>query len=63
MEELVAKEKDLQEKVMAKHSTVADCYEKKTGIRDSENRVAAQQQKITALRQEVENLLELIDEI
>ncbi|GAY49305.1 hypothetical protein CUMW_118110 [Citrus unshiu] len=63
VEELVAKEKDLQEKVMAKHSTVVDCYEKKTGIRDSENRVAAQQQKITALRQEVENLLELIDEI
>lgn len=48
---------------MAKHSTVVDCYEKKSGVRDIENRVAQQQQKITTLRQEVDNLLELIDEI
>ncbi|KAJ4702321.1 Dolichyl-diphosphooligosaccharide--protein glycosyltransferase subunit 1 [Melia azedarach] len=63
VEELVSKEKELQEKVMVKHSTVVDCYEKKTGLRDVENRVASQQQKITALKREVENLLELIDEI
>ncbi|XP_044475250.1 dolichyl-diphosphooligosaccharide--protein glycosyltransferase subunit 1A-like [Mangifera indica] len=63
VEELVTKEKELQEKVMAKHSTVVDCYEKKSGVRDIENRVAQQQQKITTLRQEVDNLLELIDEI
>ncbi|XP_044511458.1 dolichyl-diphosphooligosaccharide--protein glycosyltransferase subunit 1A-like [Mangifera indica] len=61
--ELVAKEKELQEKVLAKHSTVVDGYEKKSGARDIENRIAPQQQKITTLRQEVDNLLELIDEI
>ncbi|KAK0576186.1 hypothetical protein LWI29_013420 [Acer saccharum] len=63
VEELVTKEKELQEKVMAKHSTVVDCYEKKTGVRDIESRIALQQQKITALRQEVDNLLDIIDEI
>ncbi|XP_012478180.1 dolichyl-diphosphooligosaccharide--protein glycosyltransferase subunit 1A [Gossypium raimondii] len=63
VEELVAKERELQEKVMVKHSTVVDGYEKKLGARDIENRVALQQQKLTALRQEVDDLLEFIDEI
>lgn len=60
---MVAKEKELQEKLMVKHSTVIDCYEKKSGGRDIENRVASIQQRITALRQEVDDLLEIIDEI
>lgn len=63
VEELVVKEKDLQEKLMAKHSMVVDGYEKKSGGREIENRIASQQQKITALRQEVDDLLEFIDEI
>ncbi|KAL5557686.1 hypothetical protein UlMin_033897 [Ulmus minor] len=63
VEELVNKEKDLQEKLMAKHSTVVDCYEKKYGGKEIENRVAQQQQKIKALKQEVEDLLDLINEI
>ncbi|KAK4484002.1 hypothetical protein RD792_011215, partial [Penstemon davidsonii] len=64
VEELVAKERELQEKLMLKHSTVVDAYEKKSsGGRDIENRVASVQQKITLLRQEVDDLLEIIDEI
>jgi oligosaccharyltransferase complex subunit alpha (ribophorin I) len=63
VEELVAKERDLQEKLMVKHATVVDCYEKNSGRRETENRVALQQQKIAALRQEVDDLLEIIDEI
>ncbi|KAG6648258.1 dolichyl-diphosphooligosaccharide--protein glycosyltransferase subunit 1A [Carya illinoinensis] len=63
VEELVGKERDLQERMMAKHSTVVDSYEKKSSGREIENRVALQQQKITALRQEVDDLLDLIDEI
>lgn len=63
VEELIAKERELQERLMAKHSTVVDCYEKKLGGREIENRIAPHQQKITALRQEVEDLLEFIDEI
>lgn len=63
VEELVVKEKELQEKLMAKHSTIVDCYEKKLGGREIENRIAPQQQKVVALRQEVEDLLEYIDEI
>ncbi|KAG2254470.1 hypothetical protein Bca4012_058058 [Brassica carinata] len=63
VEELVAKEKELQEKLMAKHTTVVEGYEKKSSGRDIENRIASQQQKIIALRQEVEDLLEFIDEI
>jgi oligosaccharyltransferase complex subunit alpha (ribophorin I) len=63
VEELVAKEKELQEKLMAKHTTVVEGYEKKSSGRDIELRIASQQQKIAALRQEVEDLLEFIDEI
>ncbi|GFZ10552.1 ribophorin I [Actinidia rufa] len=63
VEELVAKERELQEKLMVKHSTVVDSYEKKSGGREIENRIASIQQKLTALRQEVEDLLEVIDEI
>ncbi|CAA0337855.1 unnamed protein product [Arabidopsis thaliana] len=63
VEELVVKEKELQEKLMAKHTTVVEGYEKKSSGRDIENRIASQQQKIIALRQEIEDLLEFIDEI
>ncbi|XP_028784711.1 dolichyl-diphosphooligosaccharide--protein glycosyltransferase subunit 1A [Neltuma alba] len=63
VEELIAKERELQERLMAKHSTVVDCYEKKLGGREIENRISSHQQKITALRQEVDDLLEFIDEI
>ncbi|GAV65847.1 Ribophorin_I domain-containing protein [Cephalotus follicularis] len=63
VEELVAKEKELQARLMVKHSTVVDCYEKKSGGRDVEKKVAPQQLKLTALRQEVDDLLDFIDEI
>ncbi|KAL2895238.1 Dolichyl-diphosphooligosaccharide--protein glycosyltransferase subunit 1A [Bienertia sinuspersici] len=63
VEELVAKERELQEKLITKHSIVVDCYEKKLSGREIENRVAPHQQKITALRQEVDDLLEYIDGI
>ncbi|XP_072079132.1 dolichyl-diphosphooligosaccharide--protein glycosyltransferase subunit 1A-like [Arachis hypogaea] len=63
VEELIAKERDLQERLMAKHTTVVDCYEKKLGGREIENRIASNQQKITSLRQEVDDLMDFIDEI
>ncbi|XP_010266249.1 PREDICTED: dolichyl-diphosphooligosaccharide--protein glycosyltransferase subunit 1A [Nelumbo nucifera] len=63
IQELVGKEKELQEKLMLKHSTVVDSYEKKSGGREIENRVASHQQKLTALRQEVDDLLDIISEI
>ncbi|KAL6509879.1 hypothetical protein OROGR_022367 [Orobanche gracilis] len=63
VEELVSKERELQEKLMSKHSTLVDSYEKKSGGRDIDNRIAVAQQKITLLRQEVDELLEVIDEI
>ncbi|CAN4123122.1 unnamed protein product [Withania somnifera] len=63
VEELVAKENELQEKLILKHTTVTDSYEKKSGRRDIENRIAPIQQRITALRLEVDDLLEIIDEI
>ncbi|XP_074286683.1 dolichyl-diphosphooligosaccharide--protein glycosyltransferase subunit 1A [Silene latifolia] len=62
-EELVAKERELQDRLIAKHSVVVDCYEKKLGGREIENRVAPHQQKISALRQEVDDLLEFIEGI
>ncbi|CAA0807036.1 Dolichyl-diphosphooligosaccharide--protein glycosyltransferase subunit 1A [Striga hermonthica] len=64
VEELVTKERELQEKLMLKHSIVVDAYEKKSGGgKDIDNRIAAVQQKITLLRQEVDDLLEVIDGI
>ncbi|KAJ9546020.1 hypothetical protein OSB04_025727 [Centaurea solstitialis] len=63
VEELVVKERDLQEKIMLKHMTVVDSYEKKSGGRDIENRVALIQQKIVALKQEVDDLLEFVEDI
>ncbi|VAI24587.1 unnamed protein product [Triticum turgidum subsp. durum] len=63
LEDLVAKEKELQEKLMARHATVVDSVEKKQRGQDIENRIASQQQKIAALRQEVESLLEYLSEI
>ncbi|KAJ6336462.1 hypothetical protein OIU78_012957 [Salix suchowensis] len=63
VEELVAKERELQERLITKHSTIVDCYEKKIGGRELENRVASQQQKVIVLKQEVEDLLDYIEEI
>jgi len=63
VEELVTKERELQEKLVLKHTTVVDGYEKKLGGREIENRIASYQQKITALRREVDDLMDLIDEI
>nr|XP_043617684.1 dolichyl-diphosphooligosaccharide--protein glycosyltransferase subunit 1A [Erigeron canadensis] len=63
VEELVVKERDLQEKIMLKHTTVVESYEKKSGGRDIENRVASIQQKISALKQEVDDLLEFVENI
>lgn len=48
---------------MLKHTTVVDSYEKKSGGKEIENRISSQQQKIVALRQEVDDLLDYIDEI
>jgi len=42
---------------------VVDCYEKKLNGREIENRIALHQQKITALRQEVDDLVEFIEGI
>ncbi|XP_076882215.1 dolichyl-diphosphooligosaccharide--protein glycosyltransferase subunit 1A-like [Bidens hawaiensis] len=63
VEELVVKEKDLQEKIMTKHTMVVDSYEKKSGGRDMESRVSSIQQKISVLKQEVDDLVEFIEDI
>ncbi|KAF5203638.1 Dolichyl-diphosphooligosaccharide--protein glycosyltransferase subunit [Thalictrum thalictroides] len=63
VEELVAKVKDIEEKLMLKNIMVVDSYEKKSGGREIENKVAALQQKLTTLRHEVDDILEVIDEI
>ncbi|TVU48519.1 hypothetical protein EJB05_08157 [Eragrostis curvula] len=63
VEDLISKEREMQEKLMTRHSTVVDSFEKKLRGQDVENRIAQQQQKIAALRQEIESLLEYISEI
>ncbi|KAF6154299.1 hypothetical protein GIB67_026755 [Kingdonia uniflora] len=64
VEELIAKEKDTQEKLMLKISMVVDSYEKKSGGgRELENRVSALQQKLTVLRSEIDELVDVVGEI
>ncbi|KAF9618726.1 hypothetical protein IFM89_002421 [Coptis chinensis] len=63
VEDLVVKEKEIEEKLMLKHIMVVDSYEKKSGGREIENKVSVLQQKLTILRHEVDDLLEVIDEI
>ncbi|KAI3921942.1 hypothetical protein MKX01_005631 [Papaver californicum] len=62
VEDLVGKEKEMEEKLMLKHSIVVEGYEKKSGGREIDNRVAPHLQKLTSLRQEVDDLVEIIDE-
>ena len=52
----------MQERLMLKHSIVVDCFEKKLSGKEVENRVAPHQQKLAALRQDVDDLVEIIDE-
>lgn len=63
VEDLITKEREMQEKLMTRHSTVVDSFEKKLRGQDVENKIALQQQKIAALRQEVESLLEYVSDI
>ncbi|GAB2215890.1 hypothetical protein Droror1_Dr00023651 [Drosera rotundifolia] len=63
VEELVAKVRDLHERILSKHTIVVDSYERKVGWREIENRIAPHQQRITVLRQEIDDLLEFVDEI
>jgi len=62
VEELVAKEKEMQERLMLKHLTVVDCFEKKLSQKEVENWVAPHHQKFAALRRDVDDLVEIIDE-
>ncbi|KAF3789076.1 Dolichyl-diphosphooligosaccharide--protein glycosyltransferase subunit 1A, partial [Nymphaea thermarum] len=63
VDELVAKEKEKQERLMMKHSTVVDGYEKRSNGRDIANRVVAHDQRLAVLNQEVDELLDFIDQI
>lgn len=63
VEELVSKERELQERLILKHTSVVDSYEKKHSGREIENRVAAHEQKLAALRHEVDDLIEILDEL
>ncbi|EPS64473.1 hypothetical protein M569_10310 [Genlisea aurea] len=63
VEELVGKEREVQEKIMQKHSSVVEAYEKKSGNKEMESRVGAIDRKIAVLRQEIHDLLEVIEEI
>ncbi|XP_039135074.1 dolichyl-diphosphooligosaccharide--protein glycosyltransferase subunit 1A [Dioscorea cayenensis subsp. rotundata] len=62
VEELLSKEKELQEKLMAKHSAIVDGFEKKSARREVENRVASIDQKLAILRQEADELLDTLDD-
>eukprot|EP00897_Mesotaenium_endlicherianum_P008401 jgi/Mesen1/758/ME000110S_11027 len=59
---LVAKERELQEKLIQKHSITVDGYERKLAPQDIDQRIAPVQARLTSLRAEVQALLLLLEE-
>ncbi|KAH7290767.1 hypothetical protein KP509_30G062800 [Ceratopteris richardii] len=62
LEALIAKEKEKQEKLLQKHAVVVESYERKLSSKEIDNRIAPHQQKISALKQEVDDMLESLDD-
>ncbi|XP_078440604.1 ribophorin I isoform X2 [Wolffia australiana] len=63
VEEMIAKEREIQERLMLKHSAVVDSFEKKHSGREIESRVAVHEQKLATLKHEVAKILEFLDEV
>ena len=63
VEDLLNKEREIQERLILKHSSVVDSFEKKHGGREIESRLVAHEQKLTALRHELDELIEFLDEV
>merc|ERR1712007_408111 len=63
VDELVHKEKEKQEKLLLKHSIVVDSVDKKLPRKEIDSRIATHEQKLTLLKQEVDELLQAMDEI
>ncbi|KAL2609587.1 hypothetical protein R1flu_028160 [Riccia fluitans] len=59
---LMQKEREMQEKLQQKHTITVEAYEKKLSSKEIDSRVAPYQQKLTALKQEVSELLNLLDD-
>ncbi|GLJ21934.1 hypothetical protein SUGI_0410650 [Cryptomeria japonica] len=63
VDELVHKEKEKQDKLLLKHSIVVDSVDKKLPRKEIDSRIATHEQKLTLLKQEVDELLQAMDEI
>ncbi|CAM6112002.1 unnamed protein product [Calypogeia fissa] len=59
---LIQKEREKQEKLQQKHTVTVEAYEKKMSSKDIDSRIAPYQQKLTVLKQEVAELLHLLDD-
>jgi oligosaccharyltransferase complex subunit alpha (ribophorin I) len=59
---LIQKEREKQEKLQQKHTVTVEAYEKKMSSKEIDSRVAPYQQKLSVLKQEVADLLHLLDD-
>ncbi|KAI5068974.1 hypothetical protein GOP47_0015275 [Adiantum capillus-veneris] len=62
VEALVAKEKEKQEKLQQKHTVVVESFERKLSSQEIDNRIAPYQQRISVLKQEIDDLLQSLDD-
>lgn len=59
---MIAKEKELQEKLLQKHTNAVESYERKLSSKEIDNRIAPYQQRITVLKQELDDMLQSLDD-
>ncbi|KAL3699451.1 hypothetical protein R1sor_017473 [Riccia sorocarpa] len=62
VDNLIQKEREKQEKLQQKHTITVEAYEKKLSSKDIDSRVGPYQQKLNALKQEVAELLNSLDD-
>eukprot|EP00250_Pteridium_aquilinum_P001424 c11620_g1_i1 orf=429-2282(-) len=62
VEAVIAKEKEKQEKLLQKHNVVVESYERKLSSKEIDNRIAPYQQRISVLKQEIDEMLQSLDD-
>lgn len=62
VEALITKERELQEKLLQKHTVVVESYERKLSSKEIDSRIAPYQQRIAVLKQELDDMLQSLDD-
>lgn len=62
LEALIAKEKEKQERLLQKHTIVVESYERKLPSKEIDSRISPHQQRISVLKQEIDDMLQSLDD-